>query len=191
MTSKNASKILGVHYKTLQNWDKKGYIKTIRTSANNRLYNVAEYLKNKINKTEINIINKIKRNICYARVSSVGQKDDLERQKEKLISKYKKYEMIEDIGSGINFNRRGLKKIINLAIKGEINEIVIVYKDRLARFGYDLIEDLIKKYSNGKITIMEKKENLKPEEEMIYDVMQIMNVFIAKMNGLRKYRKNN
>ena len=65
----------------------------------------------------------------------------------------------------------------------------MAHKDRLARFGYELIEDLIKKYSNGKIIITEKKENLLPEEELAQDVLQIMNVYVAKMNGLRKYKK--
>jgi putative resolvase len=69
---------------------------------------------------------------------------------------------------------------------------VIAHKDRLVRFGYELIEDLIKEYSNGKIIIINKTtENKRPEEELAYDVLQIMNVFVAKMNGLRKYKINN
>ena len=62
-------------------------------------------------------------------------------------------------------------------------------KDRLARFGYELIEYIIKKYSNGKITIINEKKEIEPEEEMVKDVLQIMNVFVAKMNGRRKYNK--
>ena len=130
--------------------------------------------------------------VCYARVSSVGQKDDLVRQKEVLTKTYPDYNLIEDIGSGINLTKRGLLKIIELAIDGKLKELVIVHKDRLARFGYELIEFLIKKYSNGKITIINKKEEVEPEEEMVKDVLQIMNVFVAKMNGRRKYNiKNN
>ena len=62
-------------------------------------------------------------------------------------------------------------------------------KDRLTRFGFELIEDLVQSYSNGKIIVINKKDDMEPEEELIMDVMQIMNVFIAKMNGLRKYKK--
>jgi putative resolvase len=102
-----------------------------------------------------------------------------------MKSKYPKHELIEDIGSGINLNRRGLKKIINLAIEGKVGEVVVAYKDRLCRFGYELIEDLIHRYSNGKIIIENK------EEELAKDVLQIMNIFVAKMNGMRKYTKNN
>jgi len=99
--------------------------------------------------------------------------------------------MIEDIGSGLNLNKRGIRKIIELAIEGKINKLVIAHKDRLVRFGYELIEDLIKKYSNGTIEIInEIKEDIKkPEEELVNDVLQIMNVYVAKMNGLRRYKK--
>ena len=76
-------------------------------------------------------------------------------------------------------------------INGKIEELVIVHKDRLAIFGYDLIEFLIKKYSNGKITIINKEEEIEQEEEMVKDVLQIINVFIAKMNGRRKYNIKN
>jgi len=92
--------------------------------------------------------------------------------------------MIEDIGSGLNLNKRGIRKIIKLAIDGKVNELVVLYKDRLTRFGYELIEDLIKEYSKGKIIIVNKKENQPPEEELAFDVLQ--NVYVAKMNGLRR-----
>lgn len=88
----------------------------------------------------------------------------------------------------MNMNRKGLRKIIDMTIKGEIEEIVVMHKDRLCRFGYDLIEDLIKKYSDGKIIIVNKKDNKEPKEELVEDVLQIMNIFVAKMNGLRKYK---
>ena len=74
---------------------------------------------------------------------------------ELLLNKYPNYEIIKEIGSGMNMNRKGLRKVIDYAIEGKIEELVITYKDRLARFGYNLIEDLIKKYSN-KNTIMVK-----------------------------------
>ena len=70
---------------------------------------------------------------------------------------YPDYNIIEDVGSGINFNRIGIRKIIDLAISGKINKIVVAYKDRLTRFGFELIEDMVKKYSNGTIEIINKK----------------------------------
>ena len=86
-------------------------------------------------------------------------------------------------------NRDGLNKIIDYAIKGEIEILVIAYKDRLARFGYDLIERLIKDYSNGEIKIINQMEEKTPIEELSKDIVAIMNVYVAKMNGLRKYKK--
>ena len=194
---KEASKIVGVHQRTLYQWEEKGIIKTIRTPGGKRLYNVEEYIKNKECKGDIKCIKNLeeldniknKLNICYVRVSSLQQKDDLFRQKKIIHDKYPDYLIIEEIGSGVNLNKRGIKKIINLAIEGRINELVVAYKDRLTRFGYELIEYLIEKYSKGKITIVNKNDDLEPEEELAYDVLQIMNVFVAKMNGLRKYKK--
>ncbi len=89
-------------------------------------------------------------NICYARISSIGQKEDLERQKELLKEKYPKYKLIEDIGSGINLTKRWVLKIIDLAIDGKIKTLVVVHKDRLARFGYELLEYLIKNIQTKK-----------------------------------------
>jgi len=181
-----ASKILKVHRRTLYNWEKKGIIDVIRTASNYRMYNVNKYLHENMNikKEFINA----KLNICYARVSSNKQKDDLIRQKEMLINLYPDHMLIEDIGSGINLNRRGLRKIIRLAIDGKINELVVVYKDRLTRYGYDLIEDLIKEYSNGRIKILINKSTGNIELELSNDVLELMNVYVAKRNGLRKYK---
>lgn len=201
VSGKKAQEILGVHQQTLYNWDKKKIIDTIRTPGGKRLYNVKKYLenskKNESNVTRVNNtlmidkkINSLRNNYLYARVSSNNQKDDLARQINVLKLKYPNYKLISDIGSGINLNRKGLRKIIDEAILGKINEVIIVHKDRLCRFGYELIEDLIVKYSNGKIIILEKSIQKEVKEELVDDVLQIMNVFVAKINGMRKYSKN-
>src|SRR3989338_3189268 len=127
--------------------------------------------------------------IGYVRVSSLSQVDDLERQKRYIKDKYPEHLIIQDIGSGVNLNKKGIRKIIRLGIEGKINEVVVAYKDRLTRFGYELIEDIIKEYSKGKVIVINKIDKLEPETELVYDVLQIMNVFVAKMNGLRKYKK--
>jgi predicted site-specific integrase-resolvase len=190
---KEASEKLGVHQRTLYQWDKKGLINVVRTPGGKRLYNVDKFLKENVLQKELTEElekNNEKLDICYVRVSTNGQKDDLERQKTLMKEKYKDYLIIEDIGSGLNLNKKGIRKIINLAIKGKINKLVIAHKDRLVRFGFELIEDLIKDYSQGEIIILDKKEEeKKPEEELIMDVLQIMNVYVAKMNGLRRYKQ--
>ncbi len=193
--SKEACQQLGVHPRTLYNWEEKGKIDIIRTPGGKRLYNVEKYIKDQkiitknIDENEIENENIEKLKIIYTRVSSISQKDDLERQKNYMQKRYPNHLLIEDIGSGLNFNRRGLRKIIKYAISGKIEEIVVAYKDRLTRFGFELIEDLIKEYSGGKIIILHKNKDLEPEEELVKDMLQIMNIFTAKMNGLRKYKE--
>lgn len=190
---KKALERLGISGMTLLKLEEKNKIETIKTIGGHRKYNVDKYIRD--NKRKVVTNNKvedevIKENICYVRVSSAGQKDDLKRQKAYMVNKYPTYRVIEDIGSGINFNRRGLREIIKLAIAGKINTVVVAYKDRLTRFGYDLIEDLIKEYSKGTIIIEDNKdEHKEPKEELVEDVMQILNVYTAKINGLRKYGK--
>src|SRR5438067_8299398 len=119
---KEASRILGVHQRTLYQWEEKGLIDTIRTPGGKRLYNVEKYLKeqqdknNNIKGNEKDDLDEYdntdeKLNLSYVRVSSRGQKNDLERQKKLVKDSYPDHIMIEDIGSGVNFNRRGLNKI--------------------------------------------------------------------------------
>lgn len=183
MGGKEASSVLGVHQRTLYQWDKKGWIKTIRTKGGKRLYDVGSYLADKDEESKEDH----KLSICYVRVSSNSQKDDLERQIKFMKKKYPNHTIIKDISSGINMNRKGLNKIIDLAIEGRIKEVVVAYKDRLAIFGFSLIERLIETYSDGKIVVVRKKENQEPQEELMEDMMDVMNVFIARRNGLKKY----
>lgn len=198
---KEASEKLGVHQRTLYLWEKSGEIETIRTKGNKRLYNIEKYLRihkcenksKEINCDNLEALEELdkkegKLNICYVRVSSLGQKDDLERQKDLMKVNYRDHLIIEDIGSGLNLNKRGINKIIHLAIQGKVNELVVAYKDRLTRFGFELIEDIIKKYSNGKIIVLNRKQTTDPHEELVKDVMAIMNIYVAKMNGLRRYK---
>jgi predicted site-specific integrase-resolvase len=182
---KEASKILGVHWQTLRNWDTSGRIETIRTPGGKRLYNVNKYLEDNNMNKEINLI---KKKICYCRVSTLGQKSDLIHQVELMREKYPEYEIIQDIASGLNFNRPGLNKIIKMALNKEVSELVVMYKDRLARFGFELIETIIRESSGGKIIIVNNNDD-SPEEELTKDLVSIINVFSAKLNGLRKYKK--
>ncbi len=189
---------MGVHQRTLYQWEEKKQIETIRTPGRKRMYNVNKYLETKnengkpvkVNNSEINKLIENNGKYLYARVSSLGQKEDLVRQGKLLKEKYPNYKLISDIGSGMNLNRKGLRTLIDKSIKGNVKEVVIVHKDRLCRYGYELIEDIIEKYSNGKIIILDNLEKKEPKEELVEDVLQIMNIFVAKINGMRKYSKN-
>ena len=182
---KEALKILDIHYHTLYKLVENKEIE-ILIIGNKNYYNINGYLK----KNGINLEKqKEKKNIAYCRVSSQKQKEDLNRQIEYMKEKYPKHEIISDIGSGLNMNRKGLQKIIDMGIKGEINELVITYKDRLARFGYDMIENIIEKYSSGKLIVINNEIEKTPLEEVSEDILSIMNVYVAKINGLRKYKQ--
>ena len=114
VNSTKAKEILGVHVSTLRRWADEGKIECARTIGKHRMYNVEKYLrdneKDTKNKKIEEVKEKMKRKICYVRVSTGGQKDDLKRQIKYMKKKYPDYEIIEDIGSGINFNRKGFKK---------------------------------------------------------------------------------
>lgn len=126
--------------------------------------------------------------ILYARVSTRNQKDDLERQVENLkqyaIAKGYSFEVITDIGSGINYNKQGLKELIQKINNKEISKIVILYKDRLIRFGFELIEYLCK-LNNIEIEIIDNTSISKEEEELTNDLIQIITVFANRMYGSR------
>ena len=180
---KEVLKILKIHYQTLYRMENRGEIEVKRTSGNHRLYNLEKYLReNNLNPTK-------KISICYCRVSSKKQEKDLKNQIAEMKRLYPENKIISDIGSGLNMERKGLKEIIQLAIEGKIKKLIIAYKDRLARFGYEMIEWIIKQYSNGEIVIVNKKEEITAEEEITKDIIQIMNVYVAKLNGKRKYLK--
>jgi predicted site-specific integrase-resolvase len=181
---KRVLEVLKIHYQTLNQMSKRGDIEFVKINERRKMYNLDKYLKDHNLKTKTNT-----KRICYCRVSSAKQKNDLERQVQQMIEAFPSYEIIKDIGSGLNFERKGLQKVIDLAIKGELEVLVIGYKDRLARIGYEMLENIIKRYSNGSILVLNKKEEETPEEEMTKDVMSIMNIYVAKINGLRKYKK--
>jgi putative resolvase len=106
-----------------------------------------------------------------------------------MEEKYPDYEIITDIGSGINFQRSGLIKLIDYSISGVLDTLVVAYKDRLCRIGYGLIEHLMLKYSNTNI-IIELNNDETANEAMANDILQIITVYSAKINGMRSYKKD-
>ena len=177
------TKILNVTAQTLRNWDKTGrLIPNHKTVSGYRYYteNQIENLLGKNTKSNRKIIG-------YCRVSSNKQKDDLERQienvKQYMYGKGYSFEIISDIGSGINYNKKGLNKLIKEITENKIEKIVILYKDRLLRFGFEIIENLCK----DKGTIIEIIDNTEKteEQELVEDLVQIITVFSCKLNGKR------
>ncbi len=177
------SKILGVSAQTLRNWDANGKLHPHHTSTNGYRYYSHEQLNQVMNvKPNLNRVT-----IGYCRVSSHKQKDDLERQIENvrtyLIAKGQPFEIISDIGSGINYKKKGLKELIKLITQNKVEKVVVLYKDRLLRFGFELVEYIASLY-NCEIEIMDNTE--KPEQqELVEDLVQIITVFSCKLQGKR------
>ena len=186
ISGKEATKILGVQRYTLHKYDKEGLIKTIRSPGGKRFYNVREFLKNSNITVEepCEINNKIKKKICYARVSTYAQKEELENQTKILQQVYPDYELLYDIGSGVNFKRKNLLQIINYGINDELETLVITYKDRLCRIGYELIETLLK---NTKIIEL-YNNNDSPKDEVVNDLIEVISQFSSNIYGLNSYK---
>ena len=179
ITSKKARETLGICNKTLVTYAKAGKIDFITTNGGWRKYNIDKYLRKNDSHN--------KKKIIYARVSSHDRKDDLARQISFLVEKYPDYEIIKDIGSGVNFKRKGLQKIIELSINNELAEVVVAYKDRLCRIGYDLLEFIFDKYSKTKIIIVNDEIKL-PHQEITEDLIEIITVYSSKIHGTRSYK---
>lgn len=177
------SKILGVSAQTLRNWDANGKLHPHHTSSNGYRYYSHEQLSQVMN---INP-NIDRKTIGYCRVSSNKQKDDLQRQIENmrmyLISQGKPFEIISDIGSGINYKKKGLKELIKLITQNKVEKVVVLYKDRLLRFGFELIEYIASLY-NCEIEIIDNTEKSE-QQELVEDLVQIITVFSCKLQGKR------
>ncbi len=128
-----------------------------------------------------------KKVIGYCRVSSHKQKDDLERQIQNvqtyMYAKGYQFELITDIGSGITYNKKGLNQLIDMITNSEVEKVVILYKDRLIRSGYELIENLCEKFGTT-IEIIDTTEKT-GEQELVEDMIQIVTVFSARLQGKR------
>ena len=125
--------------------------------------------------------------IGYCRVSSQKQKDDLERQIENvrtyLIAKGQPFEIISDIGSGINYKKKGLQELIKRISQNQVEKVVVLYKDRLLRFGFELIEYIASLY-NCEIEIIDNTEKSE-HQELVEDLVQIITIFSCKLQGKR------
>ena len=186
-----AARILGVTTTTLRNWDKKGLLKPDElTKGKARRYRI-ESLRN-INRNIIFTKDDLK-TIAYARVSSHDQKEDLTRQVQ-LLELYcakhgYKYEVIQDIGSGMNYYKKGLTKLIDLILDNQVQRLILTHKDRLLRFGTELVFSICEAKNVEIIIINQGNETPSFEEELAKDVLEIITVFSARLYGSRS-KKN-
>jgi putative resolvase len=179
---------------TLRRWAEEGKIRCLRPNGTTnregkRIYNVSDIKR--IFGIENELVEDTKETICYARVSSNHQKEDLERQIKLLKDTYPNAKIIKDIGSGLNWKRSGFNSLLEQVHSGNVKEVVVTYKDRMCRFGFELVEWIFKK-ANVKFVVLGTNTDVKDiSRELSDDLLAITTVFVAKHNGQRAsyYRK--
>ena len=186
---KEASRLTGLDPQTVRKMADNSSITCYKTPSGQRrisLQSIQELCNSLVPSKEKQEVQR--QNFIYGRVSSKKQMDDLSRQFEFLKRpEYADYAIVSDIASGINFKRKGLSTILDSCLQGNIGEVVIAHKDRLCRFGFELIEQIINK-SGGKITILDNQDNKTSEQELTDDLLAIIHVFSCKQMGKRSYR---
>lgn len=186
---KEFAELLNVSVPTLQRWDREGVLTAYRAPSNRRYYTHEQYLEY-IGDASKEV--KHGKTVIYTRVSNIGQKNDLTNQVEFLKQFVNSKgvivdEIIEDIGSGLNYNRKKWNKLLDEIQEGKVSKVYITHKDRFIRFGFEWFERFMKK--SGTELIVVNNEKLSPQEEMVQDLISIIHVFSCKIYGLRKYKK--
>ncbi len=182
-----ASQVLGVSIDTLRRWEAAGKLIPERTVAGHRRYDLAK-LKPELFHTDTSE----RRTVAYARVSSHDQKNDLERQKQVLELYCARqgwtFTVVADLGSGMNYRQKGLKRLLNDVVEGRIGRLVITHKDRLLRLGAELVFAICEA-KEVEVVILNQGEDTSFEEDLAKDVLEIITVFSARLYGSRS-RKN-
>lgn len=178
-----AAEILGVSIQTLHKWEETGELLPARKSKAGTRYYDADKLLN-LDTTDFPTV-------AYARVSSHDQKEDLLRQQELLetfcVAKGWKYEIISDLGSGMNYRKKGLNQLLDLILSKKIKRLILTHKDRLLRFGAELVFSLCE-LQNIEVVIINRGEQPSFEEELTKDVLEIITVFSARLYGSRSHK---
>lgn len=183
---KEMAKRLGITVQTLRNWDNNGKLKAHRTPTNRRYYTEDQY------QAYTGLQNSTKRlNVLYARVSTYGQKDDLQNQLAFIRQYANAKGMIidqefTDIDSGLNYKRKKWNQLLNMVMQDKINQIFITYQDRFVRFGFDWFDNLCKQHGTQIIVI--NNPHTSPNQELVSDLISIIQMFSCRLYGLRKYK---
>lgn len=177
-----AAKHLGVSISTLRRWETENKIVPERTQNGHRRYDLNKLTPNKFHTPDT------KHTLLYARVSSHDQKDDLARQVSALqqfaTANGWSYVTLTDLGSGMNYRKKGLTSLISMILNQEIDRLVITHRDRLLRFGAELIFSICEMH-NIEVVIINRDENTTFEEDLVADVLEIITVFSARLYGAR------
>ena len=166
----------------LRKWAREGAIPTERTPKGRYLYVLPDPESQLIETTE-----EWSGNIIYARVSSKKQEADLGRQAKRLQHLYPDYTLVTDIGSGINYKRKGFIAILERLFTGSIQTVVVTNQDRFTRFSFDFFQWLFEQFG---AVLRSVEQPSAPGEDMVADIMEVFTVFTARYYGRRKYHEN-
>jgi predicted site-specific integrase-resolvase len=185
-TPQEFGKLIGRTTNTLQKWDRKGILKAHRSPTNRRYYTHEQYLQYRGLVAQEQGLT-----IAYARVSGVAQKPDLANQVAALKAyceskQIKVDEWMQDIDSGLNYKRKQFNRLMGLVELGQVRRIMIAHRDRLVRFGYEYFEAFCERHHTELIVV--NGESLSPEQELVQDLLAIVTVFSARLQGLRSYK---
>ncbi len=173
-----AANTLGVCLRTLRRWEAEGKINTIKTPSGQRRYDIEKFIK-KESEPEGG-----RATVIYARVSTRPQKADLDRQVERLSALYPGAEIVKEVGGGLNLRRKGLITLLGRVLLRDIAVIVVAHKDRLARFGFDIIEWLCEQF-DCKIVVL-NQVSLSPHAELVQDIVAILHSFSSRLYSIRR-----
>lgn len=183
VNTNKAKEILKVSYKTIFRWAKDGKIRFITTPSGRKIYNI----KDIYNLSSSVTCTAEKEKICYCRVSSRKQMDDLKRQEDFFREKFPHHKLVTDVGSGINWRRKGLQTILEQAMQGRISEVVVAHRDRLCRFAFDLLEWILKT-NRVKLVVLNEEKESSTEQELAEDILSIIHVYSCRKMGRRRYK---
>lgn len=181
---KTAKQLLGVSAQTLRNWDREGKVRTTRNNggSGHRLFNKEDICS----LTSCNFPVQEKRKVAYCRVSSKKQDNDLKRQQDFFKHEYPDYDLVTDIGSGLNWKRKGFKAILEQAMRRELGVLLVKHRDRLCRFAFELVRFILE--SNGvELVVLEDFEDESGAQELADDILSIVHVYSCRQMGKRRY----
>ena len=178
-----AAERLGYNVDSLRQLADAGKIPVVRPPGGQRRYDVEAFIKGK-QEAESDAV--ALPTLCYCRVSSRKQREDLERQAAYMRELYPSAESVRDIGSGRNYKWKGFRTVVDRCLRGDKFQLVIAHRDRLARFGIELLQYMVEQ-NGGELVVLDETVH-SPAEELTADLLNILHVFSCRMHGLRRYR---
>lgn len=177
---RKAIELTGLCANTLRKYGDEGKIGVRRVGGGKRLFDVSGLLSMRKDGGE-----RQSPVVCYCRVSSAKQKDDLARQVASMRTQFPDSDIIQDIGSGLNFKRKGLQAILRRLLQGDKFTLVVAHRDKLCRFGIELFQFMFEQ-NGGELMVLDHTD-VSPQRELTEDLLAILHVFSCRMHGLRRY----